>query len=161
MTKKSFSSTKLLVLFLITIATNLVHGQDGSDILYLKADSINDSYTGKKVQFDFFNRSFGGLTLDTVSIDLNGRAVKFVEHRKDNGYNNWFSQQYLQSVDKINGYTLRLVYNQINRVTKDEIFVTSYFDLYRKNNKRVLDSTVSKEHSFKKSMITEVLVQSD
>jgi hypothetical protein len=160
MKKKTFNKTKVLIAFLVTIA-NLVYGQDGSDIRYLKVDSINDCYAGKKVQFDFFNRSFRGLTLDTVSIDLNGKAVKFVEHRKDNGHNNWFSQQYLQSVDKINGYTLRLTYNQINRVTTDEIFVTSYFGLYGKNNKQLIDSSVSKEHSFKKNMIAEVLVQSD
>ena len=75
-------------------------GQDGSDIRYFKIIGVDSSLVGQYIHFDFFNRSFRGQSIDTIAITIDNRPTRFIEIRKDNGYNNWFSQQSLQSIDK-------------------------------------------------------------
>ncbi len=63
------------------------------------------------VQFDFYNRSFGGIKIDTILIAVTDKSIKFVEHREDNGFSNWFSRQYLESIVSIGNFKLRLIYS--------------------------------------------------
>src|SRR5688572_22294065 len=93
----------LLTIFSLTIPF-LSFGQDGSNIIYVKTPDLNETHLDKKVHFDFYSRSFGGVKVDTISIAVTGNSVKFLEHREDNGFNNWFSRQYLYSLDSIGGF---------------------------------------------------------
>ena len=91
----------LKIIILLLSFWTCSYGQDGSDIRYFQIVGVDTSLIGQYVHFDFFNRSFRGQSFDTVTITIDNRPTRFIEVRKDNGYNNWFSQQSLQSIDKV------------------------------------------------------------
>ena len=142
------------------IVLTQAHGQDGSDIRYFKAFGIDSSLVGQFVHFDFFNRSFRSQTIDTVTINIDDRPIKFVEVRKDNGYNNWFSQQYLQSLDKVDKLTIRISKFKLDSITTNSFLVTMYVNFYDTSNKLLVDKSRQSKHQFDKKDITEVLVKS-
>ena len=107
---KIFLSTILLFVF-----THALFGQDGSDIMYWKANAVNNTLIGRYVHFDFYRRSFRGREVDTVVIYVDKRPIQFVEVRKDTGYNNWFNEQCLVSVDK---QSIRMSRCKLANVTK-------------------------------------------
>src|SRR5262245_1860714 len=124
-----------LYAFTLLVVVGNLFAQDGSDMNYKKPADINSSYIGRWVHLDFGQRSFQPLdrtgrnrSLDTVTIEINGKSVQFAEHRVDDGYNNWFIDQFLETVKPIDGMSLRLTKNQILDVGKDFIKVRSYFD---------------------------------
>ena len=151
--------TTTIILFLLTIWTSS-YGQDGSDIRYFKVIGVDSTLIGEDVHFDFFNRSFGGRTIDTININIGNRPLKFVEVRKDNGYNNWFSQQSLQTIDKINGLTMRISKFKLDSITSTSFQVKMYIDFYDTDNKLLVDKSQQIEYWFDKKDITEVLVKS-
>jgi len=132
--------------------------QDGSNIRYIKVTDLNETHLNKPIQLDFYNRSFAGLHIDTVSIALKGKTIKFVEHRQDNGFNNWFYKQYIQSVDSISGYRLRLIKCEIYQLTRDEILTKDYFNFYDSEDQALLKVPIIDTNSFRRKSIAEVLV---
>src|SRR4029453_8224914 len=94
-----FRAIMLILVADLSGLTNL-KAQDGSDILYLKPNQLDTSFVGDYVHLDFFNRSFHGKPLDTVRLFFNNAPIRFVEHRVDDGFNNWFNEQSLQSIDR-------------------------------------------------------------
>ena len=152
-----FSKYSLLTLFYLTSSFN-AFSQDGSDIRYIKTSDLNQTHVGPKVQFDFYNRSFNGIKFDTISVAVTDKSIKFVEHREDDGFNNWFSRQYLESLDSIGNFKLRLIYSKISALTTEEIRVTNYFNLYDKNNQPLFDTPFSKQNSYSRKSIVEVLI---
>ncbi len=151
--------TTTIILLLLTILTNS-YGQDGSDIRYFKVQGVDSTLIGQDVHFDFLNRSFGGRTIDTIIINIDNRPIKFVEIRKDDGFNNWFSQQSLQSTNKIDGLTIRISKFKLDSITSTSFQVTIYVDFYGTDNKLLADKSRQIEYSFDKKEITEVLVKS-
>lgn len=154
-------------MFLILFLSFSVHtvAQDGSDIRYKDIQQIDSTYAGKFVHLDFYNRSFGAFNVknkdlnDTINIQLNNKKINFKEHRVDNGYNNWFSQQYMESVDVIDGYKIRIVKSKIKEVKKEIITVILFLE-YRDENGEINDKKSDTiEHKFPKKIITEVLVK--
>ena len=103
--------------FLLLVITS--YCQDGSDIRYLKTNSVDSSIIGKYVHFDFYNRSFRRRSIDTVTIVIDGHAMRFAEVRNDNGYDNWFSRQSLQSIPKSGGKTTVISKFRLDGVTND------------------------------------------
>ena len=144
-------------LFCLTISISSF-SQDGSDIRYIKTSDLNETHVGPKVQLDFYNRSFGGLKVDTILMAVTDKSIKFVEHREDDGYNNWFFRQYLESLDSIGNFKLRLIYSKIFALTRDEIRVTNYFNLYDNNNQALFDTPFTSKTSYSRKSIVEVLV---
>jgi hypothetical protein len=151
--------TSFSILLLITICT-FSFAQDGSDIKYFKVQGIDISLIGKDVHFDFYRLSFGGKDIDTVSINIGNKPIKFIEIRTDNGYNNWFSRQYLQSIEKINGETVRISKLRIDSISQTSFIVTMFIDFYDSQNKLLLNKSNQQKYSFEKHLITEVLVKS-
>ena len=150
-----------LLSFLITLITwTTLLGQDGSDILYKKVDQLDESYLGDFVHLDFYNRSFRGIAIDTIAIAVEGKLIKFVEHRKDNGFNNWFDRQYLESLEKTDGLTIRVVKFRLDRITTDSLSATSFLEYYKDDG---LLPERSKEiaNEFPRNIIAEVLVSGD
>src|ERR1700690_3982461 len=76
--------------------------QDGSDMRYIPIKKIDKSFIGKFAHLDFYNNSYYGAKLDTVLIIVDSKPIRFIEHRVDDGLNQWFSQQYLFSLDSLN-----------------------------------------------------------
>jgi len=146
-------------LFLLIMGTNS-YGQDGSDIRYFKVSQVDNSFIGRYMQLDFHRRSFGGLNIDTVSINLDKRLVKFIEVRKDDGYNNWFSQQYLQSIDTIDGNILRISKFKLDSLSTSTFYLTMYLDYYDKNAICLAQKSRQVKYSFPINDIIEVLVKS-
>lgn len=149
---------KIMILFFVLYTQS--YGQDGSDIRYYKASAIDSSFINKLVQFDFFNRSFRSQSIDTVTINIDNTQIKFIEVRKDNGYNNWFSQQYLQSFEKIDEQTIRISRFKLDGITANEFIVTMYVDFYNADNKLLSDKSMQIKYRFDRKDITEVLVKS-
>jgi len=122
----------LRFLVFLLLIPNLIFSQDGSDIQYVKSSNLNKELIGKFVHFDFNNRSFLTKKVDMIELDINKKSVKFIEVRKDNGHNNWFSQQSLISEDK----TLQISKFQIRIFDNKKIYVTAFLE-HLKNNKIV------------------------
>lgn len=155
------NSMKVIAKLVLLIAMwNNSYGQDGSDITYFKVIGVDNTLIAQDVQFDFYNRSFGGWVIDTVTIRIDGKPIQFVEVRKDNGYNNWFSQQYLQSTGKVNEQTIRISKFKLDGISKTSFQVTMFIDYY--DNKNILQAGKSRQeqYTFDTKMITEVLVES-
>src|SRR5688572_1040950 len=96
-------------------------GQDGSNIKYVTTSALDSSFIGKEVHLDFYQRSFGGRHLDTITITLINRPIRYLERRVDNGFNNWFSEQFLESIDNSEGMKTRINSWLILAITKDSI----------------------------------------
>jgi hypothetical protein len=136
------------------------YGQDGSDIRYFKTNGVDSSLVGQYVHIDFFKRSFHGRPIDTVTIIIDNRPTRFIEIRKDDGYNNWFFQQRLQSIDKLDGQTIKISKFKLDSITATSFQVTMYVDFYGSDNKLLDDKSQQIEYWFDKKDITEVLVKS-
>ena len=135
-------------------------GQDGSDIRYFKIIGVDSSLVGQYIHFDFFNRSFRGQSIDTIAITIDNRPTRFIEIRKDNGYNNWFSQQSLQSIDKFEERTIKIPKFRLDSITTTSFQVTMYVDYYGYNNNLLTDKARQIKYWFDKKDITEILVKS-
>jgi hypothetical protein len=146
-----------ILLFSIWVSS---YGQDGSDIRYFQIIGVDTSLIGQYVHFDFFNRSFGGQFTDTVTISIDNRPTKFTEVRKDNGYNNWFSQQSLQSIGKHEGQTIKIPKFKLDNITATSFQVTMYVEYCDTNNNLLIDKSRQIEYWFDKKDIIEVLVKS-
>jgi len=130
--------------------------QDGSDMRYIKPDQVDNTCIGKWVHLDFYNRSFRGRKIDTIAIQVNGTEVKFVEHRVDNGFDNWFKDQYLEAINYPG--TLRLERFQIKKITRESLQVIAYFTLHDPKSENISNSIFLEEYWFTKNMIAEVLI---
>jgi hypothetical protein len=154
-----------LFIFLMLISSSFALAQDGSDMSYVEIKNLNKSHAGRWAHPDFYNLSSPFRTknvkIDTVSININGRKIDFIEHRVDDGYNNWFREQYLESVEDFDGLKLRLTKCKILKIKKDSISVTGYFDYFDAQNEIVPKKSFTEKLSFKKKRIVEVLLKSE
>ena len=150
----------LQVLTLLLTIWSHSYGQDGSDIRYFKVSAVDTTLIGQYVQFDFFRRSFGAQSIDNVIINIDNRPIKFVERRNDNGYNNWFFEQYLQSVDTTNGQTIRISKFRLDYISLKSFQVTMYVDFYDTDHNFIADKSRQVRYWFDKKDVAEVLVKS-
>jgi len=146
---------KLLVILLLI--SRISYAQDGSDIRYLKTEDIDSTFTGRIVQFDFYNRSFGQINVDTVIIVIGRKPTAFVERRNDNGYENWFDEQKLESVREVNGQLLVIPEFELRRIDSNQFLVNMRIEYYNSENMS-LEKTLYFEHWFDREDIEEVLI---
>jgi hypothetical protein len=139
----------LLFIIFLLISLN-AKTQDGSDIRYFNIGNIDTSFVGDTVHLDFYKRSFATIKPDNVTIIVNNKPVLFIEHREDNGYNNWFHRQYLESLEKLGTDKLRIEMSVIKGITKDSIFVTNYFSFYKSNGEPAHEGAFVEDYSFAK-----------
>lgn len=149
---------KYLIIPFLLLYGVLSFGQDGSNIWYIKGQYLDSSSVNEFVHLDFYRRSFRGKPLDTVSIQLNGKPIKFVERRKDDGFNNWFFEQYLESLEFIDKQKIRIEKCQIKEVRLDSILVVNYFVFYDASKKVLPEKSFRQECWFRRDIIQEVLV---
>jgi hypothetical protein len=130
---------------------------------YVKPAELDKSYIGKRLHIDFGQRSFWfdwikpGRPLDTVIIGVNGKRIKFIEHRVDDGFNNWFSEQYLESVEETDGLKVRITEFELLQINKKDISVKAFFAFIDKDEKVAPDKSFTKDLSFEKKDIIEFL----
>ncbi|CAN5637681.1 hypothetical protein BH10BAC2_BH10BAC2_29100 [soil metagenome] len=148
-----------MILLLFTFQVKL-KAQDGSDIRYCKIEAADSSLIGKFVHFDFYRRSFLDIATDTVLIVIDDTPIYFIEKRRDNGFNNWFSEQYLQSIDTIKGDIIRIVKSKIISIKDDYILATNYLEYHDNDNKILPEKSNQQISAFPKKIITEILVES-
>ena len=140
-----------VVAFFILFQAAVLFAQDGSDIDYVKPEELNKSHVGRKIQLDFYRRSFGSefdedpRAVDKISLAINGRQIEFVERRVDDGFNNWFSEQYLESVDK----KIRIKEFELLGIEKEAIRARAFLNV----------APFTQEFSFPKKDIAEVLIK--
>ncbi|RYG40396.1 MAG: hypothetical protein EOO01_27430 [Chitinophagaceae bacterium] len=146
-----------LLAFICLFCLFAVSAQDGSDMLYIPPDSLH-KYFARTIQVDFDRLSRRGRSLDTVSLSFKGSPIRFLEHRSDNGYNNWFYSQYLESLDDIGGWHLRLVKTKVTSISRDEIGVVNVFNFYNENGVPLLPVPIEDKSSYRKKSIAEILV---
>ena len=148
---------------LFILLTSLSFGQDGSDMRYVKTDLLTNKEVGKWVHLDFENNSFAldgsrQRQVDSITVEIDGKKVTFLEHRGDDGFNNWFKQQYLESTDTFEGLKIRWVKNKLLSIDGNEIKVDAYFHYYTPTDNSYRDKAFTKEMSFKKELISVILV---
>lgn len=149
----------LLTSILILSGWIFTYGQDGSDINYLPVKKVNSSLIGQSIYLDFYNRSFSAMKIDTVTIILREKPIRFIENRKDNGLNNWFIEQSLESLDSIDGVKFKILSWQLLAISKDSIQVKPKYELILSKGLLVKDSYFNSSYWFDKAIIKEVLVQ--
>lgn len=151
----------ILTIFLLNYGNLLA--QDGTDIEYVKASKLDISFVGKIVHLDFYNWSFGcsdfKVECETVIIEIDGKKIEFKEHRVDNGFNNWLSQQYLESTEFIDDYKIRIVKCEILKVTSDLIEVALFLQYNDKSEKTQQVQPQIVVYSFSKVMLNEILIK--
>ncbi|WP_430965324.1 hypothetical protein [Spongiimicrobium sp. 2-473A-2-J] len=145
-----------ITLLMLTICP-LIFAQDGSDINYIKPENLDDSHIEKTCHIDFGSRSFRGQTLDTLELEVKGKLIKFVERRVDNGYNNWFKEQYLEAITPGKNPIIRLKYAKIDSLSSEKIHVTSILGYYRDG--LPLDSITLIHHYYLRKNIAEILIK--
>ena len=156
---------KRITLVIILIFTINSYSQDGSDIKYVRISELDNSYIGKFVHLDFYRHSFGGTNFynkdlsDTVKIKLNEKIIEFKEHRVDNGFNNWFSEQYLESIETLNNFRIRVSKMEIKEIKPKSIIVNLHVE-YRNGNGILYPEKSEKiQYEFPKSILTEILIK--
>ena len=148
----AIAARTLAVVVAMCIASSAAFAQDGSDINYISPDELTDAYIGRIMHIDFYRSSKGalagkgkGINVDTVELDINGKIIKFEEHRTDDGYNNWFSRQYLESSDK----KIRIREFKLTSFDEKTVTVTAYLNI----------KPFEKEFTFNRSDIAQFLVR--
>ena len=81
-----------------------------------------------------------------------------MERRKDNGFNNWFNEQWLESVDKVQGKNIKIVKSRLDKITIDSVFVTDYLEFFTDDK---LEKKEEFENRFPRTIIAAVLVSAD
>ncbi len=145
--------TTILFVFLLMPLFLIV--QDGSDIIYIKPKELNSSHVGKKCHIDFGRKSFRGIVIDTLKVKIRNQQIVLVEHRKDNGFNNWFREQYLETVASHKAPSIRLYDSRIDSITSEKIYVSSTLGYYSGNSP--LDTITIIQHSYLRKDIAEIL----
>lgn len=145
-----------IIFIVLTLFFIPVLAQDGSDIQYLNIEKVDSSLIGEFIQLDFRNRSFGSFARDTVSIAFKGFS-DFKEIRNDNGFNNWFHEQYLESIEIKDGLKLRIQKMKLLNISKDSIKVKLFGHLFE-NEEEVFSPFLIDTLSFYKGEIVEVLL---
>ena len=131
-----------------------VWGQDGSDITYVKPEDLDESAIGKECHIDFGRDSYWGRVIDTLEIMVKTRPIKFYEHRADDGYNNWLTEQYLVAMD--HGIETRLVSSKIDSLTTQSIYVQSVLEYYYKGSQ--IDTITIFEHRYDRQQVARILL---
>jgi len=145
-----------LTVFGVFFLTCLI-AQDGSNIKYYEPTNLDSSLIGKYCHVDFGKESFGGQAIDTIEIKVIGQKMKFYEHREDNGFNNWFNQQYLIRVDDKSQTSTRLQNSRIDSLTTDRIYLTSVLSYYA--NESPIDTITIFQHWYDRKNISKVLIK--
>ena len=130
--------------------------QDGSNIRYYEQTNLDSSLIGRYCHVDFGRESFGGRTIDTIEINVKGQKMKFYEHRKDNGFNNWFNEQYLIRAEDKNQTSTQLKNSRIDSLTTDKIYLTSTLSYY--TNELSIDTITVFQHWYDRKNISKVLI---
>lgn len=150
--------TTVLSLIGILFLTYLI-AQDGSNIRYYNPSELDSAFVGEYCHIDFGEISSAGQFVDTIEIDVKGQLMKFIEHREDDGYNNWFDKQYLIRIDDKNQWSTRLQSSKIDSVTSDKIYVTSALSYYI--NESPIDTITVFQHWYEREKISSVLIKVD
>jgi hypothetical protein len=153
---------KLLFASILLLAPTLpALAQDGSDNRYVKTSAVDANLVGQFVHLDFYRNSRFGKYTDTVTIVIAGTPITFREHRTDDGFNNWFGQQYLESVQKdAEKGTTRITQCRLDSITPTRFKVTLCIDKADKNGQVAKGGTKQAEYWFDRKDIAEVLVRS-
>jgi hypothetical protein len=128
--------------------------------MYYKTSALDSSFIGKEVHLDFYNRSFGGHLIDTIVVEMNNKPIRFIERRKDNGYNNWFAQQFLESLDSLpNIKNTKIKSWVIVDITKESIQVKPNFSFTFRQGIALDTKYFETTFWFKKAIIKEILLK--
>lgn len=150
---------KSKIFFLFFIFPCYFFSQDGSNIRYINTSEINNEMIGKFIHLDFYNQSFGRKRIqDSVDLPINKKIIKFLEIRNDTGFNNWFEDQSLLSVLKINGQKLQIEKFQLTGFDDKNLHVTAFIN-YLKQDKIVKKST--ENMIIERSKVIEILIKKE
>jgi len=152
---------KKLYIILLIFISYWINAQDGSDIIYVDSKKVDSTLIGKLIQIDFYNKSFGSnkfsqVIADTVTIEFIEKQT-FKEIRNDDHYNNWFSEQYLESINEKEGLKLRIQKMKLLNISKDSITV-KLFGHFFKNEKEVFSKYLTDTTKINRKDIYQILV---
>lgn len=149
---------KWIALILLIWSGGLLKAQDGSNMYYIDIDNIDSTQVGKFVHLDFGEKSFLNNQRDTVSLAFKGYK-RFREVRADNGYNNWFYEQYLESLETRNGSKLRIQKMKLLEVSEYELTLKLFGHLFD-GEREIFSEFLTEVLTISKEDISQVLVHS-
>jgi len=154
----------LLIIIITTFNLNLF-AQDGSDILYFDEVGIDSGVVGKYIHVDFYENSFGSnkfenVKADTVIIKFNNEELEFTEVRNDDRYNNWFSEQYLETIKSFNKKKIRIEKMKVLAISKDSIKVKLFGHFFYEDGKVENTEYLIEVVSFDRKNIFQILLNS-
>ncbi|MBX3288129.1 MAG: hypothetical protein KF855_02185 [Acidobacteria bacterium] len=132
---------KFIALAVLCVAGCIVSlAQDGGDMNYIDPARLDRTYIGRFLHIDFFRKSRNWLfrsgkenkNIDRISLLIGERKIEFVEIRTDDGFNNWFHRQCLESVDDFHlagSKKVRISGFKLKEVHEKEITVVGYFNM--------------------------------
>jgi hypothetical protein len=140
-----------------------IYAQDGSDIHYIDENKIDTTLIGKFIHIDFYKNSFGSnkfqnVKVDTVRINFPKTKLEFIEIRNDDRYNNWFSEQYLETIKTTNDKKIRIEKMKVLKVLDDSINVKLFGHYFYTNGKMEETEFITKSVYFARKDIFQVLV---
>jgi hypothetical protein len=138
-----------------------LHAQDGSNIIYKRVKQLGKSDINRFVHLDFYRNSFRTKSRDTIIINFGNKPIKFIEHRQDDGYNNWFREQYLESVKNEDGTSIRITQSCIDRIRKDTLYVTNYYEFFDKEMNPIAGKSEIMKGKYPTKIIYGVLIDAD
>ncbi len=150
----------LFFIFCVLSQCSLLFGQDGSDINYIEPQKLNKSFIGRRLHLDFYKKSSyytENISFDIVKVKVDKNSVDFIEHRQDDGYNNWFSRQYLESVESIGDFRLRIKEFELLKIKKNYVLVKGFFIFVDKNEQIIRKKSFTQDLLFNKKDIVEYL----
>lgn len=149
---------------ILIFISSLANAQDGSDIIYVDSKKVDSTLIGKYIQIDFHNYSFGSnkfpkVKADTISLKFK-EFESFIEIRNDDHYNNWFSEQYLESINERDGLKLRIRKMKLLEVSNDSIEV-KLFGHYFENEKEIFSKYQTEIKKLSRKDINQLLVDAN
>lgn len=148
-------------LIISVLIVSFANAQDGSDIIYIDKNKIDSTLIGKYIQIDFNNYSFGNNKFSKVKVDTIYLKFKefesFVEIKNDDHYNNWFSEQYLESINEKDGLKLRIQKIKLLDVSNDSLEV-KLFGHYFKNEQEIFSKYQTGIKKISRKDINQVLI---
>lgn len=116
---------RIWIMVLLLAAVMYCQAQSSRDMLFAKTKKVDQSFTGKLVQLEFYKNAAGAG--DTLALAVNGKPLHFYANKLGNGGDGLFYRHYFESAEYVDGYKLRLVKSKIDAITADSLIVTCFF----------------------------------
>jgi hypothetical protein len=128
---------RFFLILLLTITGLPCMGQGGANIKYVNVMDINNEFLNRDVRIDFKSKDkdYRHMTADTVTLKIDTDYLTLIEKRK-RGVDYWYyNEQYLESIDKGDGKSVKIFDAKVKEVKPDSIMFTLTIETFDQDKK--------------------------